>query len=82
MASRKKVSIVVKSKQDPPGKVKPLEPIVSTNSLDALKELKRRGYDDTAALGFAKAQRSWAEKDSAEWKMWRQVEESLKEIVK
>lgn len=58
---------------------KPLPPIDVSSSKAALADLKKREYSDSAALSYAKAARSWCEKDSAEWKVWKQVEAFLSE---
>ena len=54
-----------------------LPDVEPTSSKEALAELKRRGYADSAALSYAKAARSWTTKDSAAWKVWKQVEAAL-----
>ncbi len=59
--------------------IKPLPPIDVSSSKAALADLKKREYSDTAALSYAKAARSWTQKDSKEWKVWKEVEAFLSE---
>lgn len=46
-----------------------------TSAKQAIAELKKRGYDNDSMNRYAKAARSWSPRDSAEWKIWREVEE-------
>lgn len=45
-----------------------------TSAKQAIATLKERGYDDGAIYRYACAARSWSAKDSAELKIWREVE--------
>lgn len=58
---------------------KPLPPIEPTSAKACIDELKKREYSDSSALSYAKAARSWTEKDSPAWKVWKQVEAFLSE---
>ena len=68
-------------------KSKEMEPLPKLPTIDisssktALADLKKREYSDSAALSYAKAARSWCEKDSAEWRVWKEVEVCLSEKV-
>ncbi len=53
---------------------KPLPPIEPVSALAVIAELKKREYSDSSAWSYAKAARSWTEKDSPAWKVWKQVE--------
>lgn len=44
----------------------------------ALAVLRDKKYPDDAALGFARAARSWTKKDSPAWNLWKGVEGLLK----
>lgn len=54
-----------------------LPPVAATSAAEALAELRRRGYDDSAALSYAAAARSWTLPDSPERDVWRAVEAEL-----
>ncbi len=56
---------------------KPLPPVDISSAKTALADLKKREYSDSAALSYAKAARSWCERDSKEWKVWKEVEAFL-----
>lgn len=71
------VDVEKQSKKD----TKPLPPVDVSSSKAALADLKKREYSDSAALSYAKAARSWCERDSKEWKVWKEVEAFLTERV-
>lgn len=53
---------------------KPLPAIEPTTALAVIAELSKREYSDTAALSYAKAARSWTEKGTLAFKVWKEVE--------
>ena len=53
-------------------------PIPPTSPDGVLEELRRRGYDDAAALSYAAAARSWTDPGSPERSVWNAVEEVLR----
>ena len=56
--------------------------IPATSPTEVLAELERRGYDDSSALSFASAARSWTEADTPERAVWVAVEALLKKRVR
>ena len=56
----------------------PYTPIAPTSAEEVLAELAHRGYDDTAALSYASAARSWTEAETPERAVWKAVEAALK----
>jgi len=48
-----------------------IKPVSARHCID---ELTKRGYDSAAIYRYACAARSWCEKDSAERKVWKEVE--------
>ena len=56
--------------------------IPPTSSAEVLAELQRRGYDDSSALSFASAARSWTEPNTPERAVWVEVEAALRKRVR
>lgn len=48
--------------------------IVPHDASTAIATLRKRGYDDASIYRYACAARSWAKKNSEEWKIWKEVE--------
>ena len=46
------------------------------DAMNAIKELEAASYDRPAIFRFAKAAKSWCERDSREWKLWEIVIET------
>ena len=47
---------------------------VPSDAKSAIEKLTKSGYDTASIYRFACAARSWAKKDSNEWKIWKEVE--------
>lgn len=56
--------------------------IPPTSAAAVIAELERRGYDDSAALSYASAARSWTERDTPERAVWNEVEDVLRKRVR
>jgi hypothetical protein len=52
-----------------------------TSCEEILKTLKERGYNDLAIYSYACAARSWCEKETTPWKIWKEVEASFASLV-
>lgn len=41
---------------------------------EEIAALRKKGYDDAAIARYAVAERSWCERSTAQWELWREVE--------
>lgn len=51
-----------------------LPDVLPTSPEEAITELTRRGYETPAICSYAKAARSWCEKGSNAWNIWKSIE--------
>lgn len=58
-----------------------MNPIEPTSAADVIAELTARKYESAAINAYAKAEKSWCERDSDAWKVWQQVEDETSALL-